>query len=56
MDLLYRALDVLEFVCVSGSASADEVAESLDVPRSSRHYHDLPIRSPAPLHVVIFYC
>ena len=21
-----------------------------------RHYHDLPIRSPAPLHVVIFYC
>ena len=35
MDLLYRALDVLEFVCISGSASADEIAESLGVPRSS---------------------
>jgi len=35
MDLLYRALDVLEYVCISGSASADEVAESLHVPKSS---------------------
>jgi DNA-binding IclR family transcriptional regulator len=35
MDLLYRALDILEFVCVSGSASADEIAGALHAPKSS---------------------
>jgi DNA-binding IclR family transcriptional regulator len=35
MDLLQRALDILEFVCVSGSASADETSEALGIPKST---------------------
>ena len=35
MDLLYRALDILEYVCISGSANVDELSESLDIPKST---------------------
>ena len=35
MDLLYRALDILEYVCINEGASADEVSDALGIPKSS---------------------
>jgi DNA-binding IclR family transcriptional regulator len=35
MDLLYRALDILEYVCISGSTNVDELSESLKIPKST---------------------
>lgn len=37
MDLLYRALNILEFVCVTGSASADEISDALNIPKSTAY-------------------